>query len=165
MPLPMIRDLFAHQAWADAEMWHYLGATPAAHTDKKVLELLGHIHAVQRFFLSAVQDEPLTREELTKEIPLPDLRDSYREFHIHADRALSKMRDSRMKGRIRVPWFPDFQPTVADALTQVAMHTQGHRAQILMLLRQLGGDPKPVDYIIWVSKNRPEPQWNSAASA
>ena len=115
--LPMIRDLFAHQAWADSEMWRYLGATPAAHTDKKVLELLGHTHAVQRFFLSAVQGEPLTRKELTKEIPLPDLRDSYREFHIQADRALSKMRDSRMKDRVVVPWFPDFQPTVSEALT------------------------------------------------
>jgi uncharacterized damage-inducible protein DinB len=163
--LPMIRDLYAHQAWADAQMWHYFGATAAAHTDKKVLELLGHTHAVQRFFLSAVQDEPLTREELTKEMPLPDLRDSYRQYHDHADRALSKMRDSRLKNRVVVPWFPDFQPTVSDVLTQTVMHTQHHRAQILMLLRQLGGDPKPVDYIVWASKNRPEPRWESATSA
>jgi uncharacterized damage-inducible protein DinB len=163
--LPMIRDLFAHQAWADAEMWRYFGATPAAHTDKKVLELLGHTHAVQRFFLSAMQGEPLTREELTKEIPLPDLRDSYREYHIQADRFLSKMRDSHLQDVVTVPWFPDFQPRVSEALTQVVMHTQHHRAQILMLLRQLGGGPKPVDYIIWTSKNRPEPHWDAAATA
>jgi uncharacterized damage-inducible protein DinB len=163
--LPMIRDLFAHQAWADFQMWHYLGATPAAHTDKKVFEVLGHTHAVQRFFLSAIQGEPLTRELLTKEIPLPDLRESYREFHIQADRFLSKMRDSHLKDHVVVPWFPDFQPTVSEALTQVAMHTQHHRAQILMLLRQLGGDPKPVDYIIWAGKDRPEPQWPAAAAS
>jgi uncharacterized damage-inducible protein DinB len=163
--LPMIRDLFAHQAWADAQMWHYFGATPAAHSDKKVLELLGHIHAVQRFFLSAVQGEPLTREELTKELSLADLRDSYRAYHVQADRFLPKMRDSHLKDRITVPWFPDFQPTVSEALTQVFMHTQHHRAQIAMLLRQLGGDPKPVDYIVWASKNRPEPQWEAAVNA
>jgi uncharacterized damage-inducible protein DinB len=163
--LPMIRDLYAHQAWADAEMWRYFGSTAAAHTDRKVVELLGHTHAVQRFFLSVVQGEPLTREEVSKEILLPDLRESYRDYHVQVDRALSKMRDSRMKDRVVVPWFPDFQPTVSEALTQVVMHTQGHRAQILMLLRQLGGDPKPVDYIVWTSKNRPEPQWNNAATA
>jgi uncharacterized damage-inducible protein DinB len=161
----MIRDLFAHQAWADAEMWRYLGATPAAHSDKKVLELLAHTHSVQRFFLSAVLGEPLTREELAKEIPLPDLRESYREYHVQADRFLSKMRDSHLKDVVVVPWFPDFQPKVSEALTQVAMHTQHHRAQILMLLRQSGGDPKPVDYIIWTSKNRPEPQWFAAAAS
>jgi uncharacterized damage-inducible protein DinB len=161
----MIRDLFAHQAWADAQMWHYFGATAAAHNDQKVLELFGHIHAVQRFFLSAVLSEPLTREELMKQMPLAELRDSYREYHIRADRFLSKMRDSHLTDHITVPWFPDFQPKVSEALTQVVMHTQHHRAQIAMLLRQLGGDPKPVDYIVWASKNRPEPRWETATSA
>ena len=160
--LPMLRDLFAHQAWADAQMWHYVGATAAAHTDEKVLKILGHMHAVQRFFLSAVQGEPLTIEELRREFPLPDLRDSYREYHVQADRALSKMRDSHLKDVVVVPWFPEFQPKVSEVLTQSFMHTQHHRAQILMLLRQLGGDPKPVDYIVWASKNRPEPQWSAA---
>lgn len=163
--LPMIRDLFAHQAWADAEMWRHLGATPAAHSDKKILELLGHAHAVQRFFLSAIQGEPLTREELTREISLPELRESYRQYHIQADRFLSKMRDSHLKDVVVVPWFPDFQPKVSEALTQVVMHSQHHRAQILMLLRQLGGDPKPIDYVIWASKNRPEAQWSAAAAS
>jgi len=64
-----------------------------------------------------------------------------------------------------VPWFPDFQPKVSEALMQVVLHTQHHRAQIATLLRALGGDPKPVDYIVWVSKNRPEPRWHSAANA
>ena len=163
--LDLIRDLFDYQAWADAQMWHYFGATPAAHDDKKVLELFGHIHAVQRFFLSAVQGEPLTVDELRKELPLAELRDSYVRFHEQASRYLPKMRDSHLKDVITVPWFPDFQPKVSEALMQVVLHTQHHRAQIASLLRALGGDPKPVDYIVWVSKNRPEPRWHTAANA
>jgi uncharacterized damage-inducible protein DinB len=163
--LPMIREMFAHQAWADAEMWRYLGAAPAAQSDSKILELLNHIHAVQRFFLSAAQGEPLTREELMNQLPAAELRESFRQYHEQADRYLSKVRDSQMNVLVRVPWFPDFQPKVSEALTQVFMHTQHHRAQILSLIRQLDGDPKPVDYIVWISKDRPAPQWESAATA
>lgn len=163
--LSLIRDLSAHQAWADAEMWRYLDETPAATTDKKVLELMNHTHAVQSFFLSAIQGEPLTREELQKQLAAPELRESYRQYHEQADRYLRKMRESHLNDHIEVPWFPGFQPKVSEALTQVVMHTQHHRAQIAMLLRQLGGDPKPLDYIIWASKDRPAAQWEAATAA
>jgi uncharacterized damage-inducible protein DinB len=163
--LALIRDLFQHQAWADAEMWRFVRATPAAQSDQKVLELLNHIHVVQRYFLSAVQGEPLTVEELRKTIPLPELRESFRRYHEQADRYLPKLRESHLRDPIVVPWFPDFQPRVSEALTQIFMHTQHHRAQISTLLRQLGGDPTPVDYIIWTSKDRPAPQWEQAVTA
>jgi uncharacterized damage-inducible protein DinB len=39
---------------------------------------------------------------------------------------------------------------VRDALMQVAMHSEHHRAQIAMRLRALGGAPPVTDYIIWV---------------
>src|SRR4051794_23427256 len=103
--LAMIRDLFAHQAWADAEMWRFVAATPAAQSDQKVLELLNHIHAVQRYFLSAVQGEPLTVEELRKIIPLSELRESFRRYHDQADRYLPKVRESHLHDPIVVPWF------------------------------------------------------------
>jgi uncharacterized damage-inducible protein DinB len=161
----MIRELFAHQAWADAEMWRFVSATPAAESDKKVLELLNHTHAVQRFFLSAVQSEPLTREELVKEIPLVKLCESFRRFHEEADRYLSKVRESHLHDPVVVPWFPEFQPRVSEVLTQVFMHSQHHRAQLATLLRQLGGDPQPLDYIVWASKSRPLPQWECSSIA
>ncbi len=160
-----IRDLFAYQAWADAQMWYYVGSSPVAYSDRKMLELLNHIHAVQRFFLSTVQGGPLTREELAKTMPIAELRDSFRSYHEQAARYLPKMRDSHLKDLVTVPWFPNFQPKVSDALMQVVLHTQHHRAQVATLLRQLGGESKPVDYIVWVSQNRPQPRWHGAATA
>lgn len=163
--LTLIRDLFAHQAWADAEMWRFLAAAPAAQSDNKVLELLNHIHAVQRFFLSTVQGEPLTREELTREMPLEELRESYRRYHALADGYMPKMRESHLNDHVVVPWFPDFQPKCYEVLVQATMHSLHHRAQIATLLRQHGGDPKPTDYIVWTAKGRPSPQWDAAVSA
>ncbi|HWR16220.1 MAG TPA: DinB family protein [Terriglobales bacterium] len=163
--LSLIRDLYAHQAWADAEMWRFLQSSPAALVDKRVMELLNHIHAVQRFFLSAVQGEPLTREELAVEMPASDLLLSYRQYHLKAESYLGKMREAHLNDKVTVPWFPDFRPTSTEALLQAVMHTVHHRGQILMLARQLGADPKPVDFIIWTAKGRPEPKWDVAASA
>lgn len=163
--LRLIRDLFAHQAWADAEMWRFLSHTPAAQSDKKILELLNHIHAVQRFFLSTLQGTPLTPEELTKELPATELRESYRSYHEQADKYLPKVRESHLNDPIVVPWFPDSQPRVHEALVQVATHSIHHRAQIAMLIRQHGGEPQPTDYIVWAAKNRPEPRWDTHSSA
>jgi uncharacterized damage-inducible protein DinB len=45
------------------------------------------------------------------------------------------------------------------------MHSAHHRAQIATILRQLGGEPKVSDFIVWISKGRPSPCWISAATA
>ena len=157
--LELIRDLYAHQAWADGEMWRFLGDAPQARAEKKVVELLNHIHAVQRFFLSAVQGAPLTREELMKELALVELRTSYEKYHADSQGFLATMSENRLKDVVNVPWFPNFQPTSYDALVQAVTHSIHHRAQIATLIRQHGGDPKPTDFIVWASKNRPAPQW------
>ena len=44
-------ELYAHQAWADAEHWRALEAHPAALADNAIRERLLHIHLVQHGFL------------------------------------------------------------------------------------------------------------------
>ena len=63
---------------------------------------------------------------------------------------------------VRIPWFPD-PPcvlTVAEALVQVAMHTQHHRGQCMTRLKDFGGEPKNVDWIIWLWKLKPQGRWS-----
>jgi uncharacterized damage-inducible protein DinB len=163
--LTLICDLFAHQAWADAEMWRFLAEAPGAQSDLKVLALLTHIHAVQRFFLSVVQGEPLTREALTREMAVPELRESYRRYHQIALPYLATMPGTHLEDTVLVPWFPDFQTKVHEALVQATTHSIHHRAQIATLIRQHGGEPKPTDYIVWAAKKRPAPQWETATAA
>ena len=62
---------------------------------------------------------------------------------------------------LHVPWFPD-PPcvlTTAEALVQVAMHTQHHRGQCMTRLKDFGGEPKNVDWIIWLWKGKPAGRW------
>jgi uncharacterized damage-inducible protein DinB len=48
---------------------------------------------------------------------------------------------------------------VAQALVQAAMHTQHHRGQCMTRLKDFGGEPVNVDWIIWLWKQKPEAQW------
>ena len=71
------------------------------------------------------------------------------------------LRPESLSTSVRVPWFPD-PPcviTVAEALVQVAMHTQHHRGQCMTRLRDFGGEPKNVDWIIWLWKQKPRARW------
>jgi uncharacterized damage-inducible protein DinB len=43
-------------------------------------------------------------------------------------------------------------------MMQVVMHSQGHRSQCATRLRQLGGTPPAMDFVLWL-KERPEPEW------
>lgn len=162
--LPLIRDLHAYQAWADAEILRLVEHTPAAEKNDKVVKLLNHLDAVYRFFVLSVQGEPPTREELQAERSVPELRTSLAKIHKLADGYLPKLRESRLQDPVEVPWLKDFQPTCMEALTQAVMHSQNHRGQLLTMLRTLGADTKPLDYIVWVSKGRPSPEWENATA-
>ena len=164
MILALIRDLHGYQAWADAESYRLVLATPAAKTDPKVLLLLKHLHDVHRFFVLSVQGDAPTKEEFMQEKSLEELYASTRSVHTLADRYLPKLRESRLRDKLEVPWFKDFQPTCQEALIQAVMHSQHHRGQLMAHLRTLGADPKPIDYIVWAMNGRPAPEWESAGA-
>jgi uncharacterized damage-inducible protein DinB len=44
---------------------------------------------------------------------------------------------------------PRFRNTVEDVLTQLYGHSLYHRGQIAMLLRSIGAEPAPTDFIYW----------------
>ena len=161
--LPLIRDLFAYQAWADAEIVRLIEATPAAKNDPELQKLLHHTYAVFRFFVLSVQGEPPTQEELMKEQSYEEVRAGMEKVHRLADGYMPKLRESRLRDKVDVPWFEE-KPNCQEALMQAVLHSQNHRGQMLTLLRKHGASTKPLDYIIWVSEGRPAPQWHSASA-
>jgi len=85
-----------------------------------------------------------------------------RDHHDRLAPALAATSDERLAVSIAIPWFtdPPLSLTVAEALTQAAMHTHYHRGQNATRLRELGGEPPMTDYIYWLWKGRPEPIWH-----
>ena len=160
--LPLMRDLFAYQAWADAEIVRLIDATPGAKANDDLHKLLQHMDVVFRFFVLSVQGEAPSKEELMKEHSFEEIRADLQKIHRIADGFMPKIRESRLRDKVHVPWFEE-QPTCQEALMQAVMHSQNHRGQMLTLLRTVGAQTKPLDYIMWVNEGRPAPEWHAAS--
>jgi uncharacterized damage-inducible protein DinB len=163
----LVGGLCTHQLWADAEHWSVIEAYSPAATDQAIRSRLHHIHQVQRGFVWALASRD-TDFAITKPedfASLPALKAYAGESHHQFARLLETMTDARLEERIAIPWFrnPALSITVAEALTQCAMHSHYHRGQNATRVRELGGEPPPTDLIVWYWKGRPAPQWTSLA--
>ncbi len=158
---PLLRDLYSHQAWADAEHWRALEACPAALADAAIAERLHHIHLVQRAFLAVGRGERVQRRKPEEYAHLGELKDEARRYHAEVAAWIEGLGDARLAESVTVPWFKDPPCTIrlSEALTQAVMHSHYHRGQNAARLRELGGAPPLTDYIVWLWRGRPEPQW------
>jgi uncharacterized damage-inducible protein DinB len=158
--IEMLRALFRHEAWADAEHWRALQAHHAALEDTRILERLYHIHQCQRAYLNLVQGLTLDPQDFPESPPpAADLLASVRQYHREMGRLLRGLTPDRLETLANVPWVGKSQPTTAEALLQVVMHSQYHRGQNASRLRELGGEPPLTDFIAWVGEGHPEPRW------
>jgi uncharacterized damage-inducible protein DinB len=159
----LLRDLYRHQAWADAEHWRTIEAHAPAREDKVIRARLHHLHLVQRAFRWIVSDRTssLGIPKPDDFASLSDLKAWARAYHDEAPGFVEALTDARLAERVDVVWFkdPPLQITVAEALTQCAMHSQWHRGQNAARLRELGAEPPLVDVIVWYWKDRPAPDW------
>ena len=155
-----LQDMLRHMAWADA-VWFSAWDRSGFQDDPDLLQRMQHTADVQGAFLMVLRGEEV---QFPGERPTPEfdrLRALTRANH-DAFKALFQSMDPEAISRtVLVPWFPGppCRVTVAEALTQVAMHTQHHRGQLMTRLKALGGRPLNVDYIIWAWKQRPEGRW------
>ncbi len=167
-----LRDLAAHGAWADAVFFHAWGKSPARDSEE-LRERVSHFAATHAFFLEVLQGEHalpwdrILRGEVRPpwlDEPLKSfeaLREGLRRSHDRTKALLDSLDEAGLRRPVTIPWFPDPPCVVsaAEALTQVALHTQHHRGQCMTRLKALGGEPKNVDYLIWLWKGRPEPRY------
>jgi uncharacterized damage-inducible protein DinB len=156
-----LRDLLAHSEWANAVFFSAWAKSPARDHDE-LRTRVAHIVGVQQGFLSLLCGEQ-------SGVPPAEPPPTFADLKARAESSHSDLRDfvatldsESLSRMVHVPWFPDptFLITVAEALVQVAMHTQHHRGQCLTRLKDFGGEPKNVDWIIWLWKQKPQARWN-----
>ena len=158
-----LRDLYAHQAWADAEHWRAIAEHPDARDDRALRDRLHHIHFVQHAFLWTVGDRtrPFTVTKSDDFTAFEQLESYARDYHRQLVPFLRDVSDARLAEPVSIVWFkdPPLTITVAEALTQCVMHSQYHRGQNATRFRELGGAPPPTDLIYWQWKGRPHGAW------
>ena len=156
-----LRDMHRHMQWADA-IWFHLWAKSGFEDDPDLLQRVQHTADVQGAFLMVLKGEAVM---FPGDKPTPEfhrLRELTRSNHAAFAQVFRAMEPEGLARTVLVPWFPGppCRVTVAEVLTQVAMHTQHHRGQLMTRLKALGGKPQNVDFIIWAWKDRPEGRWD-----
>jgi uncharacterized damage-inducible protein DinB len=159
--LTFLRDLLAHAEWANAVFFHTWGKSPARDHDE-MRQRVGHIIGVQQGFLSVLRGEPAGGPPGGPPPTYDELKTRAQTSHAGLLDFTAGLNDQDLSRVVRIPWFPDppCEITVAEALVQVAMHTQHHRGQCMTRLKDFGGEPKNVDWIIWLWKQKPQPRWS-----
>lgn len=153
--LALIRDLVQHQAWADATLLQSIHGCRSARHDAPLLEILGHIIGVHRFFLSLFLNRPFDREEAFAPIAtIGELEEHFRHAHREQLEFVKSLTEADLGRTMPVAALEGTDPTLAQALLQVVMHSQNHRGQCLRRLREFGGTPPALDFLVWV-KNQP----------
>ncbi len=150
--LQMIRDLMAHKAYANSLMLSAIREHPQAATDPELLELLHHILVSNRFWTLTCLGLPFDRaQETIVPATLDALIESYDATQRDENAWMAGATESEMSRTIDSPLIPGARCTVAQAMMQVCMHSQGHRSQCAKMLRRLGGTPPMTDFILWLA--------------
>ena len=155
-------ELYAHQAWADAEHWRAFEAHPAALADKAIRKRLLHIHLVQHAFLwvTSLKRSDFAFKKLEDFPSMADLKKYAQQGLEEMIALLKNTEQDRLDEFIEVVWFkPMLKISVRQALTQAAMHSHYHRGQNATRLRELGGEPPGTDFIEWLHQGQPAGRW------
>lgn len=165
----LLEDLYRHMEWADAAVWTSLGPLiQAGETDERLRSLLYHMHYTQHAFLcvwTGKRPEGYNPESFST---LGDMYDWVRSWHKDLQSFLTSPDAARYTEVTLIPWVRLFEdrlggearPTsLGETLMQVALHTTYHRGQVNARLRELGGEPRLIDYIAWLWLGRPVSEW------
>ena len=154
----LLLSLTHHQSWADAALLTAVQSHPESLHDEQMLKTLHHMVMAQRIFLSRFLARTFDKEkESQRPETFTDLVNLFRTTSEEQLAFVTYLTDSDLERRFELPFLKS-EPTVAEGLTQVVLHSQNHRGQCLVRLRENGSKPPTLDYILW-TKDRPTPAW------
>jgi uncharacterized damage-inducible protein DinB len=142
------RQLLAHDEWANHALIDALRKMPTP--PPRALEVISHIQGTQWTWLSRMN----TSITPTKVWPGMSLDDCDREFP-----KLHKAWEELFTSASLDATYPytntkgeKFESSIRDTLTHIFLHGHFHRGQIVMQIRQAGGEPPYIDFIEAVRK-------------
>ena len=170
MASPALQAQLRQLEWADAALWRAVLATPAARAEPRVHALLHHVHLVQQLYLQIWRGEPPTLTPADAFADLDALHHWARRFHAPAQAHLAALPPEALARPVAFPWAAQLEAsfgvvhpaTLQESVLQVVHHSAHHRAQLCTRLRELGGTPPTVDFIVWVWQGKPAPAWPDA---
>jgi uncharacterized damage-inducible protein DinB len=154
----MCRDLVRHKVHANAALLRAISEHQAAARDVELRTLLHHVILANRFWFSLMRGDPFdSKEESRVPDSLEKIAQLYRITHTQELGWIAGLQNADLPITIETLSIPGQAFSIEQALLQVCMHSHGHSAQCATRLRQLGGIPPSMDFILWL-KDRPSPR-------
>lgn len=160
--LDLIRDLYAHQEWADAAQWQAILASDAARHDADLKARLVHLHGAQQVWLGRWQGLSLGFPKPEDHASIEDTFHFAQACHAALRAYLSLRKDADLAEPVTYTNLAGetFTQPLSELMIHLAMHSQYHRGQIMTRLKQVGGQATDVDYIFWIWRGRPAVEWS-----
>jgi uncharacterized damage-inducible protein DinB len=168
MTAAFLRELFVHMEWSDAKVFQAANAAQPEDADEQLLKTLTHLHHTQFAFYGAWLGE-FDWKSLPQFNTLTALEAWVREIYPAIQAFAGNLTDKGLESESIMPWAAHFAKrqlgiqaeatTLGETVYQVAAHSSYHRGQANTRIRELGGEPPTVDYIVWVWAGRPAPDW------
>ncbi len=164
-----LEQLVRHMEWADALVWTSVLQQGRAHSDTHIKKFLHHVHQVQWAYLQIWRGQPLAMLDLSSFQDLQAIHRWCQEYYGRLPEFLDHLDSEALDEQIAFSWADELvkqwgkaQPaTLADTILQVTSHTTYHRGQVNRRLRELGGDPPLTDFVVWIWRGKPTPEWNT----
>jgi len=144
----MLKRLFAHMEWADAQVQASFRTTPPP---AKALDLYAHILGAEHVWLTRLR-RAKAEYAVWPALSLKDCEElasrnasEYASYVASADAAALATDIAYVNSAGQ-----SFTSRVDDILVHVAMHGAYHRGQVALLVREAGSKPAPTDYIAFV---------------
>jgi uncharacterized damage-inducible protein DinB len=149
--MDLLEQLFEHNWWAhDALLAELRREAPDADT----LKLFAHVVAAEHLWLSRI-DLVKPRVAVWPTLTLEEIAALERENRARVRELLNRPDDSRaQRVHYRNSAGNEFDNTVGDILTHVAMHGHYHRGQIARAMRVAGRESVYTDFIGFVRRGR-----------
>lgn len=125
---------------------------------QKAIDLLAHLVAARNMWLYRLGQGNKPAELFPLEMPLTDLPTLLDEMESAWSSYFEKLTDEQIEREFEYQSYdgPHFRNTVEDVLTQLFGHSLYHRGQIAMILRSIGAEPAPTDFIYWSREALPD---------
>jgi uncharacterized damage-inducible protein DinB len=157
--LAILKDLVRHKVHANAALLQAISEHEPVASDVELRTLLHHVILANRFWFSLMRGDPFdSKEESRMPDSLAAIAQLYRNTHTQELDWIAGIQNADLARTIETPFIPGQTFSIEQTLLQVCLHSHGHRAQCATRLRQLGGIPPSMDFILWL-KDRPGPDW------
>ena len=118
---------------------------------QKAVDLMAHLVAARKMWLYRLGAGEKPSELFPAQTSLSELPKLVSEMEAAWSTYFSNLTDEVLARNFEYQSYdgPRFSNTIEDVLTQLYGHSLYHRGQIAMILRTIGAEPAPTDFIYW----------------